>query len=458
MSLHTIKKGAFGVNTAVWDNSMLDSAVPGLLSKAGITALRYPGGSTSDVYNWQTNSIVPGRSSYTDPANDFDAFMGLANEVGATPIITVNYGSNSDGNGGGLPSLAAAWVQYANVTKGYEVKYWEIGNEVYGNGEYGATWETDLHSAHDPSTYGANVALYASAMKAVDPRIKVGVVLTAPGNWPDGQVPDWNTNVLAQCGSSIDFVVVHWYPESPGSESDSGLLVAPQNGFDGSPGIATMVSGLKSLIKQYGGSNASNIQILVTELNSVSSNPGKQTVSVVNAMFVADGLLTWLENGVTSVDVWGLHNGSVDGNTSSSLFGAATYGDYGILSGGSSGEPVVDTPFPTYYGMQMLGHLGKPGDTLVPTWSSNSLLAVHAVKKANGDLALLLINKDPSFTTNAKVTVSGYVPASTGTSYNYGKSSSAIASATVTGLGTNFEVSAPPYSLTTIVLTPKTGS
>jgi hypothetical protein len=453
-SLNKIPSGAFGVNTAVWDGYLLDPAIPALLSKAGINALRYPGGSTADVYNWQTNSIVTGQGGYANPSNTFDAFMGMVKNSGATPIITVNYGSNAAGNGGGTPSFAASWVQYANVTKGYGVKYWEVGNEVYGNGGYGSSWETDLHSARDPATYGANVALFASAMKAVDPTIKVGVVLTAPGNWPDGQTPSWNSTVLAKCGSAIDFVIVHWYPQNPGSESDSGLLASPQSGFNGSPGIAGMVSSVKSLINQYGGSNASKIQIFVTEMNSVSTNPGKQTISVVNAMFVADGLLTWLENGAANVDIWSLHNGSTGGNMSSSLFGSATYGDYGILSNATSGEPAADTPAPTYFGMQMLTNLGKAGDTLVSAASSNSLLTAHAVKQANGNLALLLINKDPNYTTTANVAVSGYTPAATGTSYTFGKSSSAIASASATGLGSSFKVTAQPYSLTTVVLTP----
>ena len=36
--------------------------------------------------------------------------------VGAQPLITVNYGSNPEGNGGGTPQYAAAWVKYADVT------------------------------------------------------------------------------------------------------------------------------------------------------------------------------------------------------------------------------------------------------------------------------------------------------------------------------------------------------
>lgn len=446
--LATIPGPAWGLNTAIWDSNLLDAGVRGLLTNAGVATLRYPGGSTSDVYNWQSNSIVPGQGSYANPNDNFDAFMGLVKSIGATPIITVNYGSNAAGAGGGDPSFAASWVQYANITKGYGVKYWEIGNEIYGNGEYGASWETDLHAAHDPATYGKNVALFAAAMKAVDPSIKIGAVLAAPGNWPDGQLPDWNSNVLAQCGSAIDFVIVHWYPQNPGSESDFGLLAAPQNA---TTGIAAMASKLKALISQYGGAKAASIQIMVTETNSVSSDPGKQTLSIVNAMFVADDMLSWVENGATSVDVWDLHNGAVAGNTSPGLFGSATYGDYGVLSNGSS-EPAADTPFATYYGLQMVSLLGKAGDALVATSSSNSLLTTHAVRQANGNLSLLLINKDVNNTVNANVSLSGFNPSGTGTIFSYTPTSNGVTSTNVSGQGTGFSITAPPYSLTTIVL------
>jgi hypothetical protein len=456
--LATLPPAAVGLNTAVWDGNLLDAAVPGLLSAAGITALRYPGGSTSDVYDWQTNAIVPGQGSFANPNNGFIAFASLAQKVGAMPVITINYGSGPTGSGGGSTALAAAWVQQANITQGLGIKYWEIGNEIYGNGEYGAQWETDLHSAHDPTTYGANVVQFATAMKAVDPTIKVGAVLTAPGNWPDGQSPDWNSHVLAQCGSTIDFVIVHWYAQQPGSVSDSVLLGSPQNGNSTTPGIGAMMTKLKALIAQFGGANAAKIQILVTETNSVAYNPGKQTVSLVNGLFAADTILTWLENGAASVDVWDLHNGSSFNNNSSSLFGTANYGDYGILSNGSANEPAADTPQPTYFGMQMLTTLGKPGDALVAASSSNPLLSAHAVQQANGNLALLLINKDPANTTTTSVALSGFTPAASGTVFSYGKTSTAITSATVTGLGASFSVPTPPYSLTTILLTPSGGT
>lgn len=59
---------------------------------------------------------------------------------------------------------------------------------------------------------------------------------------------------------------------------------------------------LRSKINQDCGPHASAVQIMVTETNSVSYNPGKQTVGRVNALFLADDYMNWLENGVANVD------------------------------------------------------------------------------------------------------------------------------------------------------------
>jgi hypothetical protein len=175
-TLSTVSPLALGVNDAVWDGNLQDSQVPDLLRDDGVRVMRFPGGSTADQYHWQTNTLDNGSSAGTDT---FDRFMQVVRQVGATPIITVNYGS-------GTPQEAAAWVKYANVTRHYHIRYWEIGNELYGNGTYGATWETDKH-ALGPASYASNALQFIQAMKAVDPFIQIGLVLTAPGNWPDGR-------------------------------------------------------------------------------------------------------------------------------------------------------------------------------------------------------------------------------------------------------------------------------
>ena len=96
--------------------------------------------------------------------------MGIARKVGASPIITVNYGS-------GTAAEAAAWVRYANFTKKYGVKYWELGNEIPGDGTYGAQWEYNT-KPKGATAYADNIADYITRMKAADPGIKVGAVLT----------------------------------------------------------------------------------------------------------------------------------------------------------------------------------------------------------------------------------------------------------------------------------------
>ncbi|GGI95278.1 hypothetical protein GCM10010885_01090 [Alicyclobacillus cellulosilyticus] len=452
--LGTISPVAIGMNTAVWDAHLQDPEIPGLLRALKIKILRFPGGITSDQYHWQTNSITPGQNSYANPVNTFDNFMhNVAQPLGAQVMIDVNYGSNLTGDGGGSPAEAAAWVKYANITRKYGVKYWAIGNEVYGNGYYATPWETDLHPDHSPTAYGKNSLAFIRAMKAVDPTIKVGVVLATPDTWPAAWVDDWNRKVLSIVGKQIDFVDIHWYPETPGQESDAGLLATTRD-------VPHIVAQLRSLIRQYCGNHAARVQIMLTETNSVSYNPGKQTVSLVSALFLADDVMTWLENGIANVDWWTLHVPMTVGyNNSASLYGDAQYGDEGILSSGDFqngvAEPPVNTPFPTYYGLQMLSYLGTSGDTMVASSSNNPLLAVHSVKQSNGRLAVLFINKDPARTIQTDVSLRGFTPCAQGTLYLYGKGSTKIATRNWTGAGGRFRISLPPYALVTVVMSPK---
>jgi hypothetical protein len=177
-------------------------------------------------------------------------------------------------------------------------------------------------------------------------------------------------------------------------------------------------------------------------------------VSLVNALFLADNYMTWLENGIANIDWWNLHNGvSTGNNNSSSLYGSAQYGDYGMLSSGGSSEPAADTPFPPYYGLQMLHYLFSPGDTMVSSSSSRSLVAVHAVKQANGNLAVLLINKDPSNNYTVSLGLNGYSSSTSSTVYTYGENSSAITATS----GSSSSVTIAPYSLTTVILHPGSG-
>ncbi|NUR00655.1 MAG: cellulose-binding protein [Streptomyces sp.] len=433
----TVPSTAIGLNASTYDGKLTDAAVPGLVKDAGIGVMRFPGGTSSDSYDWKTDTDV---LSGQRQAADFDQFMTMTGQAGSEPMITVNYGTGDTLGKTRSPQetgaqVAADWVRYANVQHGYDVKYWEIGNEVYGNDTYNAYWEPDEHCgstfppAAQPTTCGPEVyaevaAQYIAAMKAVDPTIKVGVVLTAPGSWPDGVTAPgspqpWNQTVLStlkSLGTAADFADVHWYPQNPSNvtppgPTDAGLLADTAQ-------IPSITATLRSQFEQYAGT--ADLPVMLTETNSVSSNPGKQTVGQVDALYAVQDYAGWIGSGVSNVDWWQLHNGIVtSGDNGSDLYGTASYGDYGVLSDASCGtsggqpvcEPAADTPFPAYYGLKLAGAFLRPGDTVVKAASSEPLVQAYAVKSTDGSVKVMLVNDDPATTYTVGLDYTGFTPA-----------------------------------------------
>lgn len=425
---------ALGINDAVWDSQLGTTAVSDLLHDAGVQMMRYPGGSYGDIYHWQDNTAPGG---YVAPNTDFDTFMASVQRVGAQPIIIANYGT-------GTPQEAADWVRYANITKGYGAKYWEIGNELYGNGHYGADWEADDHADSSPTAYANGVVAYSEAMKAVDPSIKIGAVLTMPGNWPDGLIAagddaTWNDTVLRIAGPAIDFVILHWYPTA----SDAAAVLKRPDQID------DMIYLVRQEIARDAGPDASRIQIALTETSS-----GIDMDTQPAALYAADAFSTLWEDGVFTVDWWDLHNGP---SASSTVAGQTDYGDMGALSSGtctSDGvcEPPVNTPFAPFHAIDMLHRFAGAGDTLVGAGSDSTMVKAHAALRPDGDLAVLLVNEDPATTYQVSLHYTGFSPAAgTPTVYSYGNGDTGI---TTTTAGSASAQTLPPYSLTTIVMHP----
>ncbi|WIV61786.1 cellulose binding domain-containing protein [Amycolatopsis nalaikhensis] len=428
--LATVPDTAIGVNHAVWDSQLGTDEVADLLGGAGVRMLRYPGGSYGDIYHWKDNTAPGG---YVAPGTDFDTFMSGARRTGAQPIVIANYGT-------GTPQEAADWVRYANVTKGYGVRYWEIGNELYGNGHYGANWEADNHEDKSPAGYAAGVVAYADAMKAVDPSVKIGAVLTTPANWPDGIVGEgdtanWNRTVLSIAGPHVDFVVLHWYP-SGGTAADA--LAKPEQ-------VGDMVHLVREQITRFAGRP---LGIAMTETNTpvgMNTQPG--------ALFAADAYASLLENGVFTVDWWDTHNGATAVST---VEGQPDYGDFGLLSSATcldgGCEPAVNTPFAPYYGLKMLSTFARPGDQFVHAGADDPMVAVHAARRPDGDLAVLLVNKDPAAARAVTIDYAGYTPAASAPRvFTFTNGATSITGDTSGSAGSR---TLPPYSLTTLLLHP----
>nr|AQQ75250.1 GH51 CBM2 [uncultured bacterium] len=428
--LAVVPETGIGANHAIWDSRLGSDETADLLKDAGIQLLRYPGGSYSDIYHWETHTAPGG---YVAPNTDFDTFIRGARRTGAQVMVTANYGT-------GTAEEAANWVRYANVTKKYGVKYWEIGNEIYGNGHYGADWEADEHADKSPAEYARHVVAYADAMKAVDPTIKIGAVLTTPGEWPDGLVGEgdagtWNKVVLTTAGSKIDFVILHWYP---------GALNKTDR-------IPDMIELTREQLAEYAGDTTGRIQIAMTEFNTGSNSNGTNTQP--GALAAADAYATLLAGGVFTVDWWNTHNGI---GTVTEVAGHTDYGDFGLLSSGgctSDGsvcEPPFNTPFAPYYALQMLSRFARPGDQFIRAATDEAKVAAHAVRRPNGDLAVMLINTSADTSYPVEIDYAGFSPAS-GAPTVLTHTNGATAITTSTG-GSATSRTLPPLSLTTIVV------
>lgn len=431
-ALATMPDTAIGTNHAIWDSYLGTDETADRLKDAGVKLLRYPGGSYSDIYHWADHTAPGG---YVAPNTDFDTFMRAAQRTGAQPMVTANYGT-------GTAEEAAAWVRYANVTKDYGVKLWEIGNENYGNGHYGTAWEADNHADKSPAEYARHVVAYADAMKAVDPTIKIGAVLTTTANWPDGLVGSgdsgtWNKTVLSAAGSKIDFVILHWYP----------------GGLDKASHVTDMIQLTREQIARYAGPGSEDIGIAMTEFNTGTSSAGTNTQP--GALAAADSYATLLANGVFTVDWWNVHNGI---GPVTQVAGHTDYGDFGLLSNasctsdGSTCEPAVNTPFAPYYALQMVSRFARAGDQFIRAATSQEKVTAHAVRRSNGELAVLLINTSTDTSLPVEIDYSGFSPAAGApTVLTHTNGATSITSST-TGSATRQTL--PPLSLTTLIARP----
>jgi hypothetical protein len=445
----------FGLNTATWDSYLGNSQTLPLLQQAGCLALRWPGGSTSDTYHWAASANRAGNAN----------FYNLATNLGAQVFITVNYGSGSSNE-------AAAWVLSANKTNNCGFKYWEIGNECYG------TWENDTNiPAHDPYTYAVRAAGYMAAMKAAYTNIpiRVGVVMV-PGEGSSSNNAThfainprtgttnygWTPVMLAtlkSLGATPDFAIYHFYPEytptgvtpAPAADSDPLLLQVSVN-------WASDAADMRQQISDYIGPAGTNIELVCTENNSDSSSAmGRQLTSIVNGLYLADSACQLMKTEFNAYLWWDLRNGTNDtGSFDPTIYGWRTYGDEGIMNSING----VTGLYPLFYAEKLLQYFVRPGDTVLGATSDYLLLSAYAVRKADGALALLVINKDATANFNAQISLSNFVPASTVTARSYGIAQDEAVrtnnlapgaqdiATNVVPAGVIFTNSFPPYSLT----------
>jgi hypothetical protein len=392
-----IHEGILGINAQHWDGDLLGPKSVEYVKKVGHRVIRFPGGLSADEYHWKE------MLGAKDGNVDTDEFLEFCRKTGCEPMLTVNFGT-------GTAEEAASWVRYVNVVKKADVRYWEIGNELYGS------WHKKHCTAEE---YGKRAAAFITGMKNVDPSILVTVV------W-EIESP-WNKTVFDYTKEITDGVNVHNYPQEHGEENDQALLAAPQ-------ALEGITGRIRRQLTSYG-VPGKKYQTWLTEWNSVDFNPGPQSLGMVNALFTADYLGMLAKVNVEQASYWNIHN---------SMF--VEGGDYGYLSRSDVPEG-ANVPRPSYWAFR-LAAMSLRG-TLVECSSNDINVTAYANRLPDGSASLLLINKYPETTAKIALTVPELTGAATEYQYTAATGRGGYTTRQVT-VGKRGGVSVPPASITVL--------
>jgi len=388
-----------GMNMAVWfDLVSNQTGVVNAFKNAGITQVRWPGGSDSDQYHWATNTQCNG--GYSDSN---DTFLNFVNDM-AVPAnldvaLTANYGSDAACTAGGDPSEAAAWATAA-LAAGITPSHMTVGNEEYGS------WEYDLHSTkNDPTIYAAAVvgtSGYYNSIKAVSSSTLVGIDVDA-----DGATNGWDNIVMLNAKGSYDFVEYHYYPETPGQENDT--LLVQQKAQE----LTTNINTLRSELAMWG---TPNTPIYVGEIGGPYSNPGKQSWSITQGLYAGQVLGEMMNAGVSRLTWWigfGNCNGQ-NGNDSPSLYGWQDFGAYNVFSDGSEdstcpGAGPLGTMSPTARAFQLFSQMAVNGQKVLTAtvMGDTTDVRAYAATQPNGGTALFVFNDNETLAQPVTITLSG---------------------------------------------------
>ncbi len=181
-----------------------------LLKELNAPMYRWPGGNFVSGYDWRDGiGLRDKRPPRKNPAwtgvehNDFgfNEFIRFCRLVDAEPMVTVNTGF-------GDAYSAAAQLEYANGSTGtrmgakraqngmpepFDVRYWAIGNEMWGSWQLGYMKLEHYVRKHN---------WVVDKMREVDPDI----ITIASGN-----AGSWSEGLLRNCADHIDLIAEHFY-------------------------------------------------------------------------------------------------------------------------------------------------------------------------------------------------------------------------------------------------------
>lgn len=368
--------------------------------------VRYPGGNFVSGYHWEDGigdrDSRPIRFDYAwnvwEP-NDvgIDEFMQLCDLIECEPYISVNAGN-------GTAEEAAAWVEYCNGAPNtvygakraanghpepYGIRYWGIGNEMYGN------WQI----AHcDPETFGRRHVVFARAMRAVDPDI----ILLAVGDMPD-QPGLWLETVTDLAGEYTDLMTVHHYTGVPSelsqAEKDAVAVAAPDH-------IATLLLETRRILDERG-PGGHPITISFDEWNIAHRGTGgRQNYALRDGLYAA-GMFNVFQHQCTSVTMANIAQlvnllGVIE-TSPTAAYGTPIYHVFKLYRD-QCGDTAVETAVqgPTF-DLSPLGNI--PAMPQVPYLSASG-----TIDRSQGTLSLAVVNRHAQESIPATIDIQGASP------------------------------------------------
>jgi hypothetical protein len=399
-----IPLSTFGQNAVWWMGPVANEIkFTDPITKLHPHIIRFPGGSTSDVYFWNAaqdarpgdvpamiadeNGVkkdpgfIYGKSNLNWQCN-LDNYYSMLQQTGNKGIITVNYGYARYGTGSdpvaAAAHLAADWVRYDNG----RTKLWEIGNENFGAWEWGYRIDPASNKDGQPAiitgaTYAQHFKVFADSMRnaAVETgaSIQIGAVLfdnPATEAWQTTTVKNWNNGVISGAGSKADFFVVHNY-FTPYNENSNASVVLSS--------ALTVPQTMMNFITQNIQANGSSVKPIAMDEWNMWARDSKQQVSNTSGVFAALVMGEAIKNKYGMAARWDLLNGWDNGN------------DHGMFSAGDEPGIAKWSPRPSFYYMYFFQKM--LGDRLVSSSVTGSAdIKAYASTFTSGQVNVSIIN------------------------------------------------------------------
>ncbi len=403
----TSRRNLIGSNIALWNQpwELGDSALHNYVRELGPAKIRIPGGSWANHYIWNGNGVRIGEEKfdlsklkdgiwtidYSGFAPGFnieggerlpasDNFHGTWNvkqlhdiveTFDAEAVVTVNLGT-------GTPEMAAEWVRWANKKNNYNVRYWELGNELEGRWELGHILPDGTEITGE--IYAQRFLAFAKAMKAVDPAIQTG----GPASSSDRGA--FIKELLRDAGAEVDFISFHTYPVKNRQKTETEF-------FDEVFSLEPAINRIRDWIKQYQPDRQKNIEIAVTEWNSKVVED-RVTADLMNGLWCSMWIGELFRNGVSFANQWDMMTATETGGHGLFYFDPFDFEQPGVPQDEmnrqfKSFDPTC-IPKGQYWALYLWSRF--MGDELIASALSDAPDIYAAVTRSIDGLQILLVN------------------------------------------------------------------